>query len=69
MIDPIKGYCEGCDNLITCTCEIRKNHKKGCRYLIASELSMELACDHGLQACLICDRCDCGSKAKQKEIV
>lgn len=48
-----------CGNLATCTCEIEKKHKKGCRFLRAATLSVELPCDHGLQACPTCDPCTC----------
>lgn len=44
-------------------CDIRKEHKKRCRYRRAAELSVELACDHGAQACPTCDPCTCGSKS------
>lgn len=55
--------CETCGNLVTCTCRIRAEHKPTCRYRRAAELSVELACEHDLQACPTCDPCDCGSTA------
>lgn len=53
--------CPRCKNLATCTCMIEREHKKGCRYRRAACLSIELACDHGLQACPKCDPCTCGA--------
>lgn len=60
--------CPKCGNLVACTCTIAKKHKKGCRYRIAAELSFELACPHGLQACPKCDPCDCGSTAVTRPV-
>lgn len=64
----IPGSCMRCDNLVSCTCRIRKAHKKGCRYRRAADLSVEIPCDHGFQACPKCDPCDCGSTAKLQGI-
>jgi len=55
--------CLKCDNLVSCVCAIKVEHKKGCRFRRAAELSVELACEHGFQACLNCDSCDCGHGA------
>jgi hypothetical protein len=52
--------CPECGNLATCVCQIVAQHRPGCRYRIAASLSIELACDHGFQACPICDPCPCG---------
>jgi hypothetical protein len=54
------GFCIVCGH-VTCVCGLRLKHRKGCRFLRAAELSVELACDHGFQACPICDPCDCGA--------
>ena len=53
--------CKGCGNLATCICALRKKHAPTCRFRRAAELSFELACDHGLQACPECDPCTCGA--------
>ena len=64
MIPAPGTACAGCGNFCTCTCSIEKKHKKSCRYRVAASLSVELACDHGLQACPECDPCDCGAGAE-----
>lgn len=64
MIKP-GSACRGCGNLVSCICEVRKTHGKKCRYRIASELSFELACEHGFEACPKCDPCTC---KKQKPV-
>lgn len=56
-----KGPCLICGNLANCTCSIAEKHAEGCRFRRAAELSVELACEHGFQACVICDPCDCGA--------
>lgn len=53
--------CSGCGNYCTCTCVLEDKHRPGCRFLMAAMLSVEIACDHGFQACPICDPCDCGA--------
>jgi hypothetical protein len=53
--------CPKCGNLATCTCPVEKQHAEGCRYRTAACLSIELACEHGFQACPICDPCTCGA--------
>jgi hypothetical protein len=58
---PITGGCTRCDNLCSCTCRIQREHTKKCRYRIAACLSVELECEHGLQACPVCDPCTCGA--------
>lgn len=55
---PLIG-CPHCGNLCTCTCKIQREHSEGCRYRRAAQMSVELACDHGFQACPICDPCTC----------
>lgn len=68
--------CDQCGMLCGCICHIKAKHSdarlvmllsphgqisiKACRFLIAARLSVELPCDHGYQACPICDQCDCG---------
>ncbi len=44
-----------------CICQLQKAHKPDCRFMRAARLSVELACDHGFQACPICDPCTCGA--------
>ncbi len=51
--------CEKCGNLGSCTCAVEKNHLKNCRFRKAATLSVELACEHGFQACPKCDPCHC----------
>lgn len=55
--------CLKCDNLVTCICTLKEQHKPNCRYLIVAGLSVEIPCDHGYQACPTCDPCTCGSEA------
>jgi hypothetical protein len=57
---PEVPFCPGC-GYVTCVCEIRTKHSDGCRFRRAASLSFELECEHGLQACPICDSCDCGA--------
>ena len=53
-------FCSKCGHLAgSCVCVIRETHDPKCRYRIAAELSIELPCDHGYQACPICDPCTC----------
>ena len=54
--------CKGC-GYVTCVCNVRVAHRKGCRFRRAAELTFELACEHGFQACPKCDPCDCGASA------
>jgi hypothetical protein len=58
---PADQYCTRCGNLVHCTCSLAKRHAPTCRFLRAATLSVELACDHGFQACPVCDPCDCGA--------
>lgn len=61
QIDPSIG-CSECGFIGSlCICELKKKHKPDCRFLKAASLSIELACEHGYQACPICDPCDCGA--------
>lgn len=60
--------CLKCGNLVACTCRIEQQHKKNCRYRRAACLSVELACDHGLQACPKCDPCTCGALEPVKAV-
>jgi len=53
--------CTGCGNLCSCTCDLSKKHKADCTFLRAATLAVELACEHGFQACPVCDACDCGA--------
>lgn len=53
--------CKICNNLVTCSCKISEKHKPDCKFRKAAELSVELACDHGFQACPVCDACTCGA--------
>lgn len=57
--------CAGCGNFCTCTCDLAKKHKARCRFRRAASLSVELACEHGYQACVKCDPCDCGAGQKE----
>ncbi len=60
--DPLAVFCPTCGIIREgCVCELQKTHKPGCRFLRAASLSVELACEHGFQACPICDPCDCGA--------
>lgn len=43
-----------------CICKLKLVHREDCRFLRAARLTVELACDHGFQACPICDPCSCG---------
>lgn len=52
-------FCSRC-GLINCICGIHRDHRPGCLFLRAASLSIEIACEHGLQACPKCDPCDCG---------
>jgi len=52
--------CTKCGNLVACTCQLQEQHKKGCAFLRAATLGMELGCPHGFQACPECDPCTCG---------
>jgi hypothetical protein len=53
------GSCPRCGNLVSCTCSIAKKHAADCCYRKAAELPFELACEHGFQACPVCDPCAC----------
>lgn len=53
--------CPVCGNLASCTCDVAAKHKPDCRFRRAAELSVELACAHGFQACPQCDPCTCGA--------
>lgn len=57
---PAGTACPGCGNLVTCTCGLAAQHDATCRFRRAAELSIEVACPHGFQACPRCDPCDCG---------
>lgn len=46
---------------ITCICWVFEKHEEGCRFRRAAALKVELACDHGFQACPECDPCTCGA--------
>lgn len=65
---PISDGCGRCGNLVSCVCRIKEQHAEGCRYRRAACLSVELACDHGLQACPLCDPCDCGAQEAVKAL-
>lgn len=52
--------CDKCNNLVNCVCQVLQQHNPGCRFRVAAGLSFELACEHGFQACPICDPCTCG---------
>lgn len=54
--------CTRCGQLGFCVCDVKRDHKDGCPFRRAALLSMELACEHGLQACPVCDPCTCGIK-------
>lgn len=58
-------YCATCGNYATCVCELKKKHKRTCRYLRAAMLGIEIECEHGFQACPKCDPCDCGAGATE----
>lgn len=60
MSQVIPTSCRRCGNLVACTCDLAKSHKAGCDYLRAATLGLELACEHGFQACPKCDPCTCG---------
>lgn len=49
-----------CGNLVSCTCQIETQHAKNCRYRRAATLPFDLECEHGFQACPVCDPCTCG---------
>lgn len=57
--------CPACGNLVACVCALRREHASDCRFRRAAELSVELACDHGYQACPTCDPCTCGVGATE----
>lgn len=59
--------CPVCGNLCSCTCELNKIHKKECRFRRAATISVEIPCDHGFQACPICDPCECEGVPKPTE--
>jgi len=42
-----------------CICKAKLEHDPDCRFLRAASLSVEIACDHGFQACPECDPCKC----------
>lgn len=52
--------CRGC-GYVTCVCNVQIAHRPGCRYRRAALLTVELACEHGYQACPTCDPCTCGA--------
>lgn len=60
-------FCGDC-GFFACVCQLRNRHDKGCKFLRAAVLSVELACEHGYQACPICDPCTCDPKRCEKGI-
>lgn len=48
-----------------CICATKKRHRKDCAFRRAAEMPVELACEHGFQACPKCDACDCGAGEKK----
>ncbi len=67
-IDTIGGACVRCGNLVHCTCTLQERHQPGRRFVRAAMLSVELACEHGYQACPLCDPCSCEPKREEKGI-
>lgn len=59
------GAPDPCGMGVTCVCELQLRHQPKCRFLLASQLSVELACEHGFQACPTCDPCTCGTGATE----
>jgi hypothetical protein len=57
--------CTRCGNLVHCTCLVKNRHAEDCRYAVAARCPVELACEHGFQACPICDACTCGHGAAE----
>jgi hypothetical protein len=62
---PAGAGCPSCGNLCHCTCTLAERHRERCRFLLAARLSVELACEHGFQACPICDPCTCEPKVEE----
>lgn len=44
---------------IVCVCHIKKNHKDGCKFRLASTCAVPFECEHGFDACPTCDPCTC----------
>lgn len=62
MADQKDVFCPRCGTIREiCICSLKERHKDNCRFLRAARLPMELACEHGFQACPKCDPCDCGA--------
>jgi hypothetical protein len=57
VLGPVKA-CETC-GFFDCVCQIRKDHKVGCRVRQAAECPISVECEHGVEVCPICDACDC----------
>lgn len=68
VLKVMEAVCPVCKNLVYCTCQILREHERGCRYRRAAALSVEIACDHGLQACPQCDPCTCNPKKPMEPI-
>lgn len=53
---------------VACICKVIQTHKVKCRYRMAAQLSVELPCTHGFQACPDCDPCTCGANVDLKPL-
>lgn len=63
-----RGRVDDCDcNLISCVCELARQHELGCRYRFALTCAVAVACEpHGRDVCEKCDPCTCGPSTTEQ---
>lgn len=54
--------CQYCGRL-ACVCDVLVKHRPGCRFRQAVTGPVAIECDHGYDACPLCDSCDCDATA------
>lgn len=55
-------------NYLACVCNVRRNHKKKCKFRRAVECPVSVPCEHGRDVCPECDPCTCDKRTPLKKL-
>lgn len=55
-----RGRVHDCDcQLIQCVCLVKRQHQEDCRFRVSLTCAVPIECEHGVDVCPHCDKCDC----------
>ena len=60
-LEVVRGEIRACGVCLyfDCVCEIRRQHRDGCKFRAAATCPVGIACEHGVDVCPTCDPCTC----------